>query len=198
MSLRGVSAKGAGSAGEGCARLRDLKPSVIILDVKLPDIHGFELCRKIKRMEAFKKTPVIFISASTQFNDPRDRVEGVLAGARVVSVQADHRREALVGDRRPPQVQRVIIIRRAADDESSLVLSSFSWYPSFRMAEIGVKPVEVDCPYCGETLELMVDCSVAEQDYVEDCQVCCRPMNVHVEVDDEGEPTVEASHEDDA
>ena len=81
MSLRGVNAKGAGSAGEGLRALRDLKPSVIILDVKLPDIHGFDLCRKIKRMEAFKKTPVIFISASTQFNDPRDRVEGVLAGA---------------------------------------------------------------------------------------------------------------------
>ena len=66
------------------------------------------------------------------------------------------------------------------------------------MTEIGVKPVEVDCPYCGETLELMIYCSVADQDYVEDCQVCCRPMNIHVEVGDDGEPVVEASQEDDA
>ena len=81
MSLRGVDVQGAGSGEEGLKALRDCRPSVIILDVQLPDLHGFELCRRIKRMEAFKRTPVIFISASTQYNDPRDRVEGLLAGA---------------------------------------------------------------------------------------------------------------------
>lgn len=81
MSLRGVNAKGAGSAAEGLRALRDARPSVIILDVKLPDIHGFELCRKIKKLDAHRNTPVIFVSASTKFNDPRDRVEGMLAGA---------------------------------------------------------------------------------------------------------------------
>ncbi len=83
MSLRGVGAVGAGSAAEGLRALRDARPAVIILDVQLPDIHGFDLCRKIKRMAAFKNTPVILISASPQFNDPRDRVEGVLAGAQL-------------------------------------------------------------------------------------------------------------------
>jgi len=46
----------------------------------------------------------------------------------------------------------------------------------------GLDTVAVSCPYCGETLELLVDCSEAEQRYVEDCQICCRPMRVVVAV----------------
>ena len=81
MALRGIEVVGVGSGEEGLKALKDRQPALIILDVKLPDVHGFDLCRRIKRQEAFKKTPVIFISASTRYNDPRDRVEGLLAGA---------------------------------------------------------------------------------------------------------------------
>jgi hypothetical protein len=38
----------------------------------------------------------------------------------------------------------------------------------------------VDCPSCGEAIELTVDTSVGEQSYYEDCPVCCRPMEVYV------------------
>jgi len=34
------------------------------------------------------------------------------------------------------------------------------------------------CPYCGEPVQLVVDEGADEQDYIEDCQVCCRPMRV--------------------
>lgn len=81
MSLRGVEVQAAATGEEGLKALREFKPSVIILDVQLPDIHGFDLCRRIKRTEASKKIPVILITASTHYNDPRDRVEGLLAGA---------------------------------------------------------------------------------------------------------------------
>lgn len=81
MSLRGVEVCGAGSAAEALRRLERLRPDVLVLDVQLPDVHGFELCRRIKRLEAFKRTPVVFVSASTQYSDARDRVEGLLAGA---------------------------------------------------------------------------------------------------------------------
>jgi len=40
------------------------------------------------------------------------------------------------------------------------------------------------CPYCGEPIELVVDCSEELQSYVEDCFVCCRPMMVQVKVED--------------
>jgi hypothetical protein len=45
----------------------------------------------------------------------------------------------------------------------------------------------VDCPYCGEAIELIVDDSVEHQHYVEDCAVCCRPIDVDVSVDTGGE-----------
>ena len=38
----------------------------------------------------------------------------------------------------------------------------------------------IDCPYCGESIELIIDDSVEHQQYVEDCAVCCRPINVDV------------------
>jgi hypothetical protein len=44
--------------------------------------------------------------------------------------------------------------------------------------------VSIQCPYCWELIELVVDCSVPEQEYVEDCSVCCRPIVVHVVCED--------------
>ena len=37
---------------------------------------------------------------------------------------------------------------------------------------------EVLCPYCGELITLMLDLSVEEQSYIEDCSVCCQPITV--------------------
>lgn len=81
MSLKGVEVTGARTGDEAIKALKQQKPSVIIMDVQLPDVHGFDLCRKVKRLDSQKDTPVIFVSASTQYADPRDRVEGILAGA---------------------------------------------------------------------------------------------------------------------
>lgn len=44
--------------------------------------------------------------------------------------------------------------------------------------------VMVQCPYCGEPIELLVEDSVEVQDYVEDCQVCCRPIAVTAALED--------------
>jgi hypothetical protein len=53
----------------------------------------------------------------------------------------------------------------------------------------------VDCPYCGERIELVVDSSAAPAEYVEDCEVCCRPMIVMLELADDGAPEVSARSE---
>lgn len=34
------------------------------------------------------------------------------------------------------------------------------------------------CPYCGETISMMLDVSVRAQTYVEDCEVCCNPIKI--------------------
>ncbi len=45
-----------------------------------------------------------------------------------------------------------------------------------------VQVARLQCPCCGEIIEVLVDCSVAEQAYVEDCNVCCRPIAMTVSV----------------
>ena len=46
--------------------------------------------------------------------------------------------------------------------------------------------VAVCCPYCGERLENRVDLTSDELSYVEDCQVCCRPIEFGIERDETG------------
>lgn len=47
-------------------------------------------------------------------------------------------------------------------------------------------PIEViECPYCGESIDLIIDDSAGNQQYVEDCFVCCRPINIDVCVDEQ-------------
>ncbi len=50
-----------------------------------------------------------------------------------------------------------------------------------------LKPVE--CPYCGECFETAIEPVDGSQDYIEDCPVCCRPIEFHTE-SDPGEDTV--------
>lgn len=41
----------------------------------------------------------------------------------------------------------------------------------------------IHCPYCAEAMEIVLDLSAGDQSYVEDCQVCCQPMQVSFETD---------------
>lgn len=37
----------------------------------------------------------------------------------------------------------------------------------------------VTCPHCWESITMLLDPSVQEQTYIEDCEVCCRPIRIH-------------------
>jgi len=50
------------------------------------------------------------------------------------------------------------------------------------------------CPYCGESISVLLDPSAGSQSYVEDCQVCCRPIDISFEVDDDGQLSVTAEY----
>jgi len=39
------------------------------------------------------------------------------------------------------------------------------------------------CPYCWQRISMILDCSVPEQEYIEDCEVCCRPITVSYQTD---------------
>jgi DNA-binding response OmpR family regulator len=66
------------SGQEALAIIHQIKPSVIILEKKLPDIDGLELCRQLKADERTKQIPIIFLTAA---EDLVDRVLGLEGGA---------------------------------------------------------------------------------------------------------------------
>ena len=41
---------------------------------------------------------------------------------------------------------------------------------------------KLSCPYCGALIVVLIDTSVESQEYVEDCQVCCRPIGFDVSI----------------
>jgi len=44
----------------------------------------------------------------------------------------------------------------------------------------------IDCPYCGELISISIDPSTGNDTYIEDCQVCCRPIVFHLSIDPDG------------
>jgi len=43
------------------------------------------------------------------------------------------------------------------------------------------------CPYCGEGIETVIDTSQGSQQTIEDCSVCCRPIELSIELDEIGQ-----------
>ncbi len=52
-----------------------------------------------------------------------------------------------------------------------------------------LKEHRIACPYCGEGFGIVIDLSAGGQDYIEDCQVCCRPIGIGVRLDVDGDVT---------
>ena len=51
------------------------------------------------------------------------------------------------------------------------------------------------CPYCWQPISVLLDLSVTEQRYVEDCEVCCRPILIRYAVKDKEITVFEADRE---
>lgn len=79
MSLKDVRVESAGNVADAKLALADRLPSVILLDVQLPDVSGVELCRQLKRDPRTKGVPIVMLSA--KYTEPADRAEGLLTGA---------------------------------------------------------------------------------------------------------------------
>ena len=49
------------------------------------------------------------------------------------------------------------------------------------------------CPYCWEEISMLLDLSVEAQTYVEDCEVCCNPIEVSYQVEEDEVTAFEAA-----
>lgn len=55
----------------------------------------------------------------------------------------------------------------------------------------------IGCPYCGETINVLIDSAEVNQQYIEDCQVCCKPINFLVAESIEGQLIINIYSDDD-
>ncbi|GAA1587677.1 fused response regulator/phosphatase [Actinoplanes couchii] len=79
LSRAGFTVYEAETGGEALERLVDLEVDLVVLDVKLPDMNGFEVCEKIKTDARYGVLPVIHVSAHAV--DVVDRAQGLNRGA---------------------------------------------------------------------------------------------------------------------
>lgn len=56
---------------------------------------------------------------------------------------------------------------------------------------------KIQCPYCGERIELELDTANPAQRYIEDCQVCCRPIEISTTADESGDIQLTVARDDD-
>src|ERR1035438_3823808 len=77
LSRNGYETRTFGASGGVLNSLEEFKPDLVVLDVMLPEVDGFELCRQIRQSAALGRIPVLFLTARS---DEVDRVLGLEIG----------------------------------------------------------------------------------------------------------------------
>lgn len=79
LALENIECLLATNATQGLSLAGSGNPELIVTDVQLPDMSGFQVCQSLKRDPSFKKIPVVMMTA--RFTEPQDRVQGLELGA---------------------------------------------------------------------------------------------------------------------
>ncbi|ADJ27097.1 response regulator [Nitrosococcus watsonii] len=79
LEKKGFTVSFANNGLEGMTKAKTLKPDLILMDVVMPQVNGFQATRKLKRDPETAEIPVIIISAK---NQETDRVWGLRQGAK--------------------------------------------------------------------------------------------------------------------
>lgn len=73
----GLNAMTAATGMQGCLRARDVQPALILLDLMLPDIDGWEVCRRLKSDDQTRHIPIVILTARDEPHGPtRARAAG--------------------------------------------------------------------------------------------------------------------------
>jgi hypothetical protein len=84
------------------------------------------------------------------------------------------------------------LTRKVVDLDDRVIDELYGLEPVFKPDEVlgdraePTRFVTVQCPYCAEQYETQVDLTAGSFTHIEDCYVCCRPIELGVEVDDKG------------
>lgn len=69
LESAGYVVESASDGQEGLKKAREVKPDIILLDLMLPKLDGYKICRLLKFDERYKQVPIIILSARTQEGD---------------------------------------------------------------------------------------------------------------------------------
>jgi DNA-binding response OmpR family regulator len=78
LGMKGYTVRGVYSGKEGLILVQTEKPDVLLLDLMMPDIEGFEVASRLRAMPEFADLPIVIISART---DAESRKRAMDAGA---------------------------------------------------------------------------------------------------------------------
>jgi len=109
---RGYDVVGAASGNEALVKIRSQTIDLVLLDVMMPVMNGFEVCRQIKEDQQLRDIPVILITALTA---KEDRIRGIEAGAEEFLSKPFDQTEALA------RIKMLLKVKELDDDRRSAV-----------------------------------------------------------------------------
>jgi two-component system phosphate regulon response regulator PhoB/two-component system alkaline phosphatase synthesis response regulator PhoP len=129
------------TAADGDAALQmiyELKPDLVVLDLMLPKLSGWEVCRRVKEDKEMRSTPILMLTAR---REDRDLVEGLELGA------DDYVKKPFSADELSARI--AVILRRANDEKTlkqltngDLMIDLESESASLRGVELPLSPTE--------------------------------------------------------
>jgi CheY-like chemotaxis protein len=75
LKPEGYQVRAVSSGREALKRLDEEQYDLLMLDIIMPEMDGFELCRRIREKEDYKETPVVFLTAKSRAQDKKDGLE---------------------------------------------------------------------------------------------------------------------------
>ena len=118
LSVKGYSVATAASGREALAQLDAQRPDLVLLDVVMPEMSGYEVCQKIRENAATRMLPVIMVTAL----DPTiERVKGIEAGADDFLSKPIHQPELLA------RVKSLLRIKALQDEVEAQSVQLAEW-----------------------------------------------------------------------
>src|SRR5262245_47605301 len=129
----GFSVDEAATGQQALARMEETRPDVVVLDVLLPDISGFEVARRLRADARFSRVPILHLSAS--FTDPESMAAGLDSGA---DGYLTHPVEPVV------LLATVRSLMRARAAEAEAIAAGEAWRATFQAITDGVCVVDAE------------------------------------------------------
>src|SRR4030067_1975683 len=113
----------AGNGKEALVLLKERKPAIVVADILMPEMDGYELCKAIKSDSKFMDIPVLLL---TQLSDPKEIIKGLESGADdfIVKPYSEEllltRLQTLLGLRKKGTPDKQVSILRSEEHTSEL------------------------------------------------------------------------------